>query len=104
MDLSADSIEKLGIVGTLVALGGGIVRFLLGERKGLIADLVTANERDRELRDKRTDELLEQAKMMAVANTVIRDALQEVKNASLATESALEELKAAVESVRRRDA
>jgi hypothetical protein len=72
------SLDTLGPVGILVGLGGGIVKWLLTDRAGLISALAQALERDRELRDRRADELTAHAKMLADSTAVIAEALDGV--------------------------
>lgn len=87
--MDAHDWEKLGIIGTLVLSGGSIVKWLLSERKELIASLIACQDRERQLRDKRADELLAQAKVLADSSEVVRDALADVTRSMEALERAV---------------
>lgn len=79
MELSPETIEKIGTVGVLLLTGGGMIHWLLKDRARLVAALEEAANRERALRDQRTDDLIAQAKLMAEANQIVRDALTRVE-------------------------
>ena len=72
-----DTYEKLGIIGTLVALGGAAIRFLLNERKEMVKHIRDNQQCERDFRDSRTAELLQTAELLAQSSEVVRDALAE---------------------------
>ena len=87
----SDSYEKLGIIGTLVALGGAVIRFLLNERKEMAKNIEESQKREREFRDSRTEELLKTAEMMSQSDEVIKEALSELTRALENLEKKVEE-------------
>ena len=87
----SDTYEKLGIIGTLVALGGAAIRFLLNERKDMIAHIRENQKCERAFRDSRTKELLHTAELMAESSSVVRDALDELRDSVSNLERKVEE-------------
>lgn len=75
------SLDTLGPVGILVVLGGGIVKWLLTDRASLMTALAQALERDRELRDRRAEELTAHARMLSESTAIITEALAGVMQA-----------------------
>ena len=76
-DLGSDTYEKLGIIGTLVVIGGAMVRWLLGDRKSIEKKLAEAEGRERETSQKRSSDLLKASEMLAESSSIIRDSLAE---------------------------
>lgn len=86
-----DTYEKLGIIGTLVALGGAAIRFLLNERKEMVQHIRDNQKCERAFRDSRTAELLQTAELMAQSSEVVKDALSELSQAIENLEKRVEE-------------
>lgn len=88
--MDVQTAEKLGVVGLLLSA----IVYLLREKKNLISHIATKDERERRLRDKRTEELLETASLLAESSTVVKDALADV-------DRSLNDLKREVERCRK---
>lgn len=54
---------------------GVAIKWLLAERQTLVLSVKEALERERQLRDKRTDDLLNSAKLLATSGELVKDAL-----------------------------
>jgi len=76
-DIGGDTYEKLGIIGTLIVIGGAMVRWLLGDRKSIEKKLMEAENRERETSQKRSSDLLKASEMLAESSSIIKDSLAE---------------------------
>tara|TARA_R110001592_G_scaffold8912_3_gene48089 strand:+ start:2002 stop:2355 length:354 start_codon:yes stop_codon:yes gene_type:complete len=76
-DIGSDTYEKLGIIGTLVVIGGAMVRWLLGDRKSIEKKLADAESRERETSQKRSSDLLKASEMLADSSSIIKESLAE---------------------------
>lgn len=76
-DIGGDTYEKLGIIGTLVVIGGAMVRWLLGDRKSIEKKLSEAEGRERAISEKRSSDLMKASEMLAESSNIIRDSLAE---------------------------
>ena len=88
-DIPGDTYEKLGIIGTLVVIGGAVVRWLLGDRKSIENKLLKSEERERLTSEKRTADLTMATEMLRDSSALIKESLAEV---TLATDKSTEEL------------
>lgn len=94
MDISPEAIESLGTLGVIVLGSGAAIRWLLAERKDLLARLATQSDRERELREKRTQELLEMSKLLSETRTVVAEKLTENTRVLEGLKEALEKWRA----------
>lgn len=90
-DLTSATVERMGVIGVLVTFGGMAIRWLLNERKELLAAISRANERERNVGEQRMNELLEHARLMAESSEIVRTALGEHTRAIEALERAVRE-------------
>jgi len=106
-DLSSDTYEKIGIIGTLVVFGSAIIRWLLSERKEVLKKLKESEERERSTSEKRAadlkqaSELLsESGKFIEQSNELVRIALADNTRTLQDNIKALERLERETESLK----
>lgn len=100
-DISPEAIQKLGILGVVIFVASITIRWLLAERKALLEALAAVEQRERDLRDRRATELLEQASLYAKSNELIRNALADVTRANDNLTDAFEKLERRIEDAKR---
>jgi hypothetical protein len=69
--------EKLGTIGLLVVFGGAVIRWLLVDRKEIAQKLQHAEEREREVIEKRADDQIQSSALFAQSQKLVSDELQE---------------------------
>lgn len=79
--MDPDTIEKLGVIGVVVVGSGGAIRWLLAERKDLISKLESKSKIERDLREQRTQELLQSAQLLAETRSIVERELSELRRA-----------------------
>jgi argininosuccinate lyase len=75
------TIEKLSVLGVVVLGSGATIRWLLAERKDLISRLEAKSKIERELREQRTQELLQASQLLADTRTVVEKELTDLRRA-----------------------
>jgi len=71
-DLAYDAYEKLGIIGTLVAMGGTVIRWL-------VARLKESEKRERDLSEKRSSDMRKFATMVTDQTNLLGAAFKELE-------------------------
>lgn len=75
--MSPDTIESLSTLGVVVLGSGAAIRWLLAERKDLISRLEGKSKIERDLRELRTQELLQATQLLAETRSIVEKELAE---------------------------